>query len=202
MDLIRKYRFPVLNISQFYPRPGTPAARMKRVHTAEVKRRSRALTRLFEGYRTRDAQVGEIQEVLATELARDGVHFAAHNLSYDQILVPAEARLRGKLFQVRITEAAKHYMRGDYIPGSEKEPEFSLPDEEAELKQEDAAGNLQDVGCGQDPDGRDSEEEEAEDAFVEEEAGDEVDASDALFYGFHTYNGAVFDHLYGSASNL
>ncbi len=31
MALVRKYRFPHTHISQFYPRPGTPAARMKKV---------------------------------------------------------------------------------------------------------------------------------------------------------------------------
>ena len=29
LALVRKYRFPILNISQFYPRPGTPAAKMR-----------------------------------------------------------------------------------------------------------------------------------------------------------------------------
>ena len=29
MQLVAKYRFPHCHISQFYPRPGTPAARMK-----------------------------------------------------------------------------------------------------------------------------------------------------------------------------
>jgi tRNA A37 methylthiotransferase MiaB len=41
MDLVRHYRFGHCHISQFYPRPGTPAARMKRVPTDIVKRRSR-----------------------------------------------------------------------------------------------------------------------------------------------------------------
>ena len=36
-DLVRKYKFPVLNISQFYPRPGTVAAKWKKVPSAEVK---------------------------------------------------------------------------------------------------------------------------------------------------------------------
>jgi tRNA A37 methylthiotransferase MiaB len=33
MALLRKYQFAHLHISQFYPRPGTPAARMKRTPT-------------------------------------------------------------------------------------------------------------------------------------------------------------------------
>lgn len=35
--LVQKYRFPVVNISQFYPRPGTAAAKMDKVPTHIVK---------------------------------------------------------------------------------------------------------------------------------------------------------------------
>lgn len=31
MELVRDYRFPSLFINQFYPRPGTPAARIEQV---------------------------------------------------------------------------------------------------------------------------------------------------------------------------
>ena len=30
LDLISEFRFPIVNISQFYPRQGTPAAKMPR----------------------------------------------------------------------------------------------------------------------------------------------------------------------------
>jgi threonylcarbamoyladenosine tRNA methylthiotransferase CDKAL1 len=43
---VREYKFPSLFINQFYPRPGTPAARMKRIPTHEVKRRSRELSQV------------------------------------------------------------------------------------------------------------------------------------------------------------
>lgn len=36
LALLTRYKFPVLFINQFYPRPGTPAAKMKRVPTQEV----------------------------------------------------------------------------------------------------------------------------------------------------------------------
>jgi hypothetical protein len=41
MDLVAHYKVGHCHISQFYPRPGTPAARMKRVPTDVVKARSR-----------------------------------------------------------------------------------------------------------------------------------------------------------------
>lgn len=47
LALLEKYKFPIINIAQFYPRPGTPAAKMKRVPTGIVKDRSRAVTSYF-----------------------------------------------------------------------------------------------------------------------------------------------------------
>eukprot|EP01015_Nassula_variabilis_P025879 TRINITY_DN5105_c0_g1_i8.p1 TRINITY_DN5105_c0_g1~~TRINITY_DN5105_c0_g1_i8.p1 ORF type:complete len:242 (+),score=65.24 TRINITY_DN5105_c0_g1_i8:66-791(+) len=64
LRLIEKYKLPVVNISQFYPRPGTPAAKMKRVDTKEVKQRSKALTQLFESYRCYDFLLNTEQSCL------------------------------------------------------------------------------------------------------------------------------------------
>ena len=36
LSLVSDYQFPSLFINQFYPRPGTPAARMRRIPTHEV----------------------------------------------------------------------------------------------------------------------------------------------------------------------
>lgn len=36
IKLCEKYKFPSLFINQFYPRPGTPAARMERIPAQEV----------------------------------------------------------------------------------------------------------------------------------------------------------------------
>lgn len=63
MALIERYRFHIMNISQFYPRPGTPAAKMKRVPTQVVKNRSRKLTKLFETFDPYPALVGTTQKV-------------------------------------------------------------------------------------------------------------------------------------------
>jgi threonylcarbamoyladenosine tRNA methylthiotransferase CDKAL1 len=48
LALIDHYKLAIVNISQFYPRPGTPAAKMKRIPTQIVKDRSRRLTKKFE----------------------------------------------------------------------------------------------------------------------------------------------------------
>ncbi|XP_042611446.1 threonylcarbamoyladenosine tRNA methylthiotransferase-like [Cyprinus carpio] len=46
MELVRQYRFPSLFINQFYPRPGTPAAKMEQVPAHVKKQRTRELSAL------------------------------------------------------------------------------------------------------------------------------------------------------------
>ena len=87
LDLVKKYKFPSLFINQFYPRPGTPAARMKRVPTNKVKDRSRELTKLFHSYSPYTNKNGETQTVLVTELSHDRQYFVGHNKFYEQVSV-------------------------------------------------------------------------------------------------------------------
>jgi threonylcarbamoyladenosine tRNA methylthiotransferase CDKAL1 len=63
LKLIEKYQFPVINISQFYPRPGTVAAKWKKVPSADVKRRSGEVTNLFNTYNTNTHYLGTEQLV-------------------------------------------------------------------------------------------------------------------------------------------
>ena len=85
LELVRKYKFPSLFINQFYPRPGTPAARMKRIPTQQVKDRSRELTNLFHSYLPYTDKMGEMYMVLVTELSHDGQYFVGHNKFYEQV---------------------------------------------------------------------------------------------------------------------
>lgn len=75
LALLREYKFPVLHISQFYPRPGTPAARMKLIGGQEVKRRSREATKIFESYTTYSVPAVDqkpcILTILVTEISAD-----------------------------------------------------------------------------------------------------------------------------------
>ena len=57
-ELVKKYEFPVLNISQFYARPGTVAYKWKKVPSAEVKKRSGEATKIFNSYTTNNQFLG------------------------------------------------------------------------------------------------------------------------------------------------
>ena len=97
MKLVEHYRFGILNISQFYPRPGTAAAKMKRIPTQIVKDRSRRLTRLFESFTPYVDYVGCEEWVLfGTEISEDGQHSVGHNKAYVKVLVPLDGILCGQ----------------------------------------------------------------------------------------------------------
>ncbi len=112
MQLCRDYRFRILNISQFYPRPGTPAFRMKRVNTKTVKSRSRELTQLFESYPNWDSMLGRTLLVLATDVEeRKGTRqVVAHSKCYAKVLLPDDETLLGTFLRVRVVSAHKWHL--------------------------------------------------------------------------------------------
>ncbi|GBP19556.1 Threonylcarbamoyladenosine tRNA methylthiotransferase [Eumeta japonica] len=112
MSLCRKYKFPSLFINQFFPRPGTPAAKMIRVPGPEVKRRTKILSEFFRSYEPYRHRVGEIQEVLVTDISHDKNYYVSHNECYEQVLVPKEEKYMGKMVTVEILSASKFSMMG------------------------------------------------------------------------------------------
>ncbi|XP_017933178.1 threonylcarbamoyladenosine tRNA methylthiotransferase [Manacus vitellinus] len=115
MKLVEQYRFPSLFINQFYPRPGTPAAKMPQVPAAVKKQRTKDLSQLFHSYNPYDHKVGERQRVLVTEESFDSNYYVAHNPFYEQVLVPKDPLLMGKMVEVNIYEAGKHFMKGQPV---------------------------------------------------------------------------------------
>ena len=117
MKLCEKHKFPSLFINQFFPRPGTPAARMPKVHAQDVKKRTKRLSEFFQSYTPYDRRIGLVQDVLVTEVSHDKKHYVAHNKSYEQVLVPLKEEYLGKMIKVKIVEAMKYSMSGEVISG-------------------------------------------------------------------------------------
>uniref|UniRef100_A0A670XV88 tRNA-t(6)A37 methylthiotransferase n=2 Tax=Pseudonaja textilis TaxID=8673 RepID=A0A670XV88_PSETE len=115
MKLVEEYRFPSLFINQFYPRPGTPAAKMPQVPAQIKKQRTKELSKLFHSYNPYDHKIGKRQKVLVTEESFDSKFYVAHNKFYEQILVPKNPEFMGKMVEVDIFEAGKHFMRGQPV---------------------------------------------------------------------------------------
>uniref|UniRef100_A0A1B0G4Q9 tRNA-t(6)A37 methylthiotransferase n=1 Tax=Glossina morsitans morsitans TaxID=37546 RepID=A0A1B0G4Q9_GLOMM len=115
INLCEKYQFPSLFINQFYPRPGTPAAKMSRIPANLVKKRTKRLTELFNSYYPYKGREGEIYNVLVTEISHDKQHYVGHNKSYEQVLLPMRKNLLGTSVRVRITGTTKFSMYAELL---------------------------------------------------------------------------------------
>lgn len=120
LDLIRKYRFPVINISQFYSRPGTVAAKWKKVESKEVKRRSTAVYKLFLSYPNYDQLKGTIQRVWIHDLKDEGRSpdesmMVAHTKSYAKVLIKRDPEIIGKQVIVKVVDIHKWHVYGEII---------------------------------------------------------------------------------------
>ncbi|XP_059194953.1 threonylcarbamoyladenosine tRNA methylthiotransferase [Centropristis striata] len=147
VDLVKLYRFPSLFINQFYPRPGTPAAKMEQVPAQVKKQRTKELSQLFHSYNPYDHKVGERQHVLVTEESFDAQYYVAHNKFYEQVLVPKRAEFKGKMIEVDIYEAGKHFLKGRPVEESKPfTPSIAAPLQKGEvsgLMQEKMANGVQ-----------------------------------------------------------
>ncbi|XP_058141290.1 threonylcarbamoyladenosine tRNA methylthiotransferase isoform X3 [Dasypus novemcinctus] len=115
VKLVEEYKFPSLFINQFYPRPGTPAAKMEQVPAQVKKQRTKDLSRVFHSYNPYDHKIGERQQVLVTEESFDSKFYVAHNRFYEQVLVPKNPAFMGKMVEVDIYESGKHFMKGQPV---------------------------------------------------------------------------------------
>ena len=136
--ICKKYKFPSLFINQFYPRPGTPAAKMKRVASnKEVKQRTKILTDYFYSYEPYKNNVGNIYEdVLVTDISHDKEYYVGHNEFYEQILLPKDDNIMGKLVNVKILKATKFSMIGEVI----NEDNIQRPTDIVPLKKGEVSG--------------------------------------------------------------
>ena len=113
MDLVRRVRPDIVNVTRFSARSGTPAANMEnQIVGWRVKERSRRLTRLrFEiAQEIHDRLVGHEYTVLVTEPGKAGT-VLARTPEYRQVVLPEAASL-GEFVTVGIDTATPTDLRG------------------------------------------------------------------------------------------
>jgi hypothetical protein len=112
LDLMERYKLAIVNISQFYPRPGTPAARMKRINTKIVKDRSRRLSAAFNKWRPYTGLVGQRTRVwFNTEVSDDG-RSVGHTKAYVKVLVDWDDSLPGTSHLVDLVKSERFHVEG------------------------------------------------------------------------------------------
>lgn len=118
IDLLKDYKFPSTHISQFYSRPGTPAARMKKVPGQMVKQRSKEVTELVDSWADLHHHlVGTTSQCCVVDVATDKIHLVGHTKEYCQVLIPRQAPdgsgyLMGCVVKVEILAASRWSVKG------------------------------------------------------------------------------------------
>lgn len=83
----------------FANRPGTAAAKMKRVNTKDVKARSKEITKLFESYRCYDGLLNSTQKIWIRDKEpkknSDGFYLVGHTKNYVKVLIDGPDDLIG-----------------------------------------------------------------------------------------------------------
>jgi threonylcarbamoyladenosine tRNA methylthiotransferase CDKAL1 len=111
MNLVKELEFDVINISRFWPRPGTIAAKKKPLSTKLVKERSIKLMNLFEkiSKKRNDKWVGWTGSVLINEKGKND-SFVARNYAYKPIIVKGDYVI-GQEVDVKVKRATTFNLR-------------------------------------------------------------------------------------------
>lgn len=64
-----------------------------------MKKRTKRLSELFQSYEPYGHKLGEIQDILVTEISHDKKHFVGHNKFYEQVKLSFESN---NLFFIQI----------------------------------------------------------------------------------------------------
>ncbi|MBO3799679.1 MAG: tRNA (N(6)-L-threonylcarbamoyladenosine(37)-C(2))-methylthiotransferase [Candidatus Brockarchaeota archaeon] len=125
LKLINEVKPDFLNISKFYPRPGTPASRLPKLPTEVVSTRSRILSKTslkIKEERNR-AWVGWEGVALVDEIGIIPESFIARNIYYKPIVLKQPTRL-GSFVYLRVISHRPNFLLGEVLKGK-------LDDEEA-----------------------------------------------------------------------
>ena len=116
LELVKWLQPDMINISQFWPRPGTKAAELKQLRGEVKKERSRRLTKLCDDITLEKNKklVGWRGLVVVDEKNIDGT-FVARNSSYKPILLKDKNITLGEFVNAKIISATTKYLIGKIL---------------------------------------------------------------------------------------
>jgi len=119
LELVKKVTPDVINISRFWPRPGTAAAKKKQVDVEVVKKRSSLLMDIFKNISRMQNElwIGWEGGILIDEKGKFEKQWSGRNLSYKPVIVEGDYKL-GDVVRVKIEVAGVFDLRGKVVGSS------------------------------------------------------------------------------------
>jgi len=115
MDLVRKYRFQGIHISQFYARPGTPAARMKPLKSHIGKERYREVVDFTWTYNRNEGLGGKEERVWFTGTDEEHRQTVGRTKAFAKILVERDDSLLGRSAIVHMDRTSRLHVEGHVV---------------------------------------------------------------------------------------
>jgi MiaB-like tRNA modifying enzyme len=108
VELVKKIRPDIVNISKFGARPRTEAAKMQQLDKKIVNERSEILHRLVKqiGLENNKKWIGWKGEMLVDEKIKNG--FVGRNFAYKPIIIKTKENIFGKIFNVEVVNATSN----------------------------------------------------------------------------------------------
>jgi len=115
LEMVKWLKPDVLNLNMFWPRPGTPAAKMRQLKPGIGRERTRIMTDVFDKIVLEKNKnlVGNSATALVDEKGRKG-GFVARCIRYKPIIFAGRAKL-GDFVKLKITGATRDYLIGKKI---------------------------------------------------------------------------------------
>jgi threonylcarbamoyladenosine tRNA methylthiotransferase CDKAL1 len=116
-ELIKKIKPDTLNVSKFWPRPKTPAEKMKNQIDSEIKKqRAIKILKLHNEFCSENQEkfLNTIHEVIVDHIGWPGTYLA-RNENYKLFAIPSQKNILGKKLKVKVKKSTTHYLISEII---------------------------------------------------------------------------------------
>jgi len=119
LQLIRNVKPDIVNVSKFFARPRTEAAKMSRdfVPFAEIKKRSSIVAELARkiAFERNQQWIGWTGPILIDEVGKISGSWIGRNFAYKPIVMQRRSNILGKVLKVKVVKAFSTHLEGEVI---------------------------------------------------------------------------------------
>jgi threonylcarbamoyladenosine tRNA methylthiotransferase CDKAL1 len=119
LRLIEEVKPDIVNVSKFFPRPMTTAAKMRHefIPMPEMKRRAKKVSTLSKKVTLNNnlQWIGRCGEILIDETGKVSGSWVGRNSSYKPVVVKSSKNLLGRSIKTKVVDAFPTYLRGKLV---------------------------------------------------------------------------------------
>jgi len=117
VQLVEEVQPDIVNISKFFPRPSTPAAKMKQLSPEKVKVRSRRMAEVARrvSFEKNEAWRGWEGEILIDEKGKKPASWVGRNFAYKPVVMMCNEFLLGRFVNARVVKVFPTYLEAEIL---------------------------------------------------------------------------------------